>query len=122
MTENLKYYSILGTKINVTDMKKTVRYIQEHLEELKGHYVCVSNVHTTVTAYRDPQYRKVQNSAAMNIPDGKPLSIVQCMGGEKEAGRVPGPDLMPELFLLSEEKGYRHYFYGSTQETLDELK
>ena len=122
MTENLKYYSILGTKINVTDMKKTVRYIQEHLEELKGHYVCVSNVHTTVTAYRDPQYRKVQNSAAMNIPDGKPLSIVQCMGGEKEAGRVPGPDLMPELFLLSEEKGYRHYFYGSTQETLDALK
>ena len=122
MTENLKYYSILGTKINVTDMKKTVRYIQEHLEELKGHYVCVSHVHTTVTAYRDPQYRKVQNSAAMNIPDGKPLSIVQCMGGEKEAGRVPGPDLMPELFLLSEEKGYRHYFYGSTQETLDALK
>ena len=31
MTENLKYYSILGTKINVTDMDKTVRYIEEHL-------------------------------------------------------------------------------------------
>lgn len=122
MTENLKYYSILGTKINVTDMDKTVRYIEEHLEELKGQYICVSNVHTTVTAYRDPQYREVQNGAALNIPDGKPLSIVQHMGGEKEAGRVPGPDLMPELFALSEEKGYRHYFYGSTQETLDALR
>ena len=87
MTENLKYYSILGTKINVTDMDKTVRYIEEHLEELKGQYICVSNVHTTVTAYRDPQYREVQNGAALNIPDGKPLSIVQHMGGEKEAGR-----------------------------------
>ena len=122
MTENLKYYSILGTKINVTNMDKTVRYIEEHLEELKGHYICVSNVHTTVTAYRDLQYRAVQNGAVMNIPDGKPLSIVQHMGGEKEAGRVPGPDLMPELFRLSEEKGYRNYFYGSTQETLDALK
>ena len=122
MTENLKYYSILGTKINVTNMDKTVRYIEEHLEELKGHYICVSNVHTTVTAYRDLQYRAVQNGAVMNIPDGKPLSIVQHMGGEKEAGRVGGPDLMPELFRLSEEKGYRNYFYGSTQETLDALK
>ena len=122
MTENLKYYSILGTNINVINMEKTVRYIEEHLEELKGRYICVSNVHTTVTAYRDPAYRAVQNGAAMNIPDGKPLSIVQCMGGEKDAGRVPGPDLMPELFALSEKKGYRHYFYGSTQETLDALK
>ena len=122
MTENLKYYSILGTNINVTNMEKTVGYIEAHLEELKGRYICVSNVHTTVTAYRDPAYRAVQNGAAMNIPDGKPLSIVQCMGGEKDAGRVPGPDLMPELFTLSEKKGYRHYFYGSTQETLDALK
>lgn len=122
MTENLKYYSILGTNINVINMEKTVIYIEEHLEELKGRYICVSNVHTTVTAYRDPAYRAVQNGAAMNIPDGKPLSIVQCMGGEKDAGRVPGPDLMPELFALSEKKGYRHYFYGSTQETLDALK
>ena len=122
MTENLKYHSILGTKINVTDMDKTVRYIEAHLEELKGHYICVSNVHTTVTAYRDPEYRRVQNGAAMNIKDGKPLSIVQYLRGEKEAGRVPGPDLMPELFALSEEKGYRHYFYGSTQETLDALR
>ena len=122
MTENLKYHSILGTKINVTDMEKTVRYIEEHLEELKGRYVCVSNVHTTVTAYRDPAYRAVQNGAAMNIPDGKPLSIVQYLSGEKGAGRVPGPDLMPELFALSEKKGYRHYFYGSRQETLDALR
>lgn len=29
---------------------------------------------------------------------------------------------MPEIFRLSEKKGYRHYFYGSRQETLDALK
>lgn len=122
MAEELQYYSILGTKINVTDMKKTVQYLDKHLEELRGRYVCVSNVHTTVTAYRDKEYGKVQNGAAMNLPDGKPLSIVQRRGGCEEARRVPGPDLMPEIFALSEKKGYRHYFYGSRQETLDMLK
>lgn len=122
MSEELRYFSILGTDINVTNMEKTVLYMKEHLEELRGHYVCVSNVHTTVTAYRDPEYRKIQNQAALNIPDGKPLSIVQRRGGLRDAGRVPGPDLMPEIFKLSEKEGYRHYFYGSRPETLEALK
>lgn len=122
MTEELEYCSILGTHINVTDMDKTVNYIQQHLEELKGHYICVSNVHTTVTAYRDEEYREIQNGAVMNIPDGKPLSIVQRKAGFKGAGRVPGPDLMPMIFRISAEKGYRHYFYGSKPETLEALE
>ena len=29
---------------------------------------------------------------------------------------------MPAIFKLSEKRGYRHYFYGSTPETLDKLR
>jgi len=119
---NLPFCSILQTNITVTDMDKTVDYLDSHLEELKGEYICVSNVHTTVMSSRDINYRCVQNGAAMILPDGKPLSIVQRKRGYKEAGRVPGPDLMPQIFALSEEKGYKHFFYGSTQETLDKLQ
>ena len=75
MTENLKYHSILGTKINVTDMDKTVRYIEAHLEELTGHYICVANVHTTVTADRDPEYRRVQNGAAITFRMENPFPL-----------------------------------------------
>lgn len=103
-------------------MDEAVSWIDEHLAELSGKYVCISNVHTTVTAYRDEKYRAVQNGSALSLPDGKPLSIVQRHRGYENAGRVPGPDLMPEIFALSEKKGYRHYFYGSKQSTLDALK
>lgn len=122
IVEERKVCQILGANIDVTNMEKAVLYIQEHLKELRGHYICISNVHTTVTAYRDELYRKVQNGAVMNLPDGKPLSIVQKHRGYKNAGRVPGPDLMPEIFAISEEKGYTHYFYGSKQSTLDALE
>lgn len=118
----LPYTEILKTKINITTMDEAVSWIDEHLEELSGKYVCISNVHTTVTAYRDEKYREVQNGSALSLPDGKPLSIVQRYRGYENAGRVPGPDLMPEIFALSEKKGYRHYFYGSKQSTLDALK
>lgn len=117
----LAYTEILKTNINVLNMEQTVEYLNNHLEELRGEYVCVSNVHTTVMAYRNEEYRKVQNGSAINLPDGKPLSITQRRHGYEKAGRVPGPDLMPLIFALSETKGYRHFFYGSTQETLHKL-
>lgn len=120
--QELQYCTILKTNINVTNMDKTIRYITEHLEELKGNYICVSNVHTTVMAFRDEYYRTIQNSGAMALPDGQPLSIVSRARGYRNAERVPGPDVMPKIFQLSEKKGYTHYFYGSSANTLGELK
>lgn len=122
MKKELEYCKILGTNINVTNMEDTIAYITEHLESLKGDYICVSNVHTTVMAYRDKAYRKVQNSGAMALPDGQPLSIVSRRRGFSEARRVPGPDLMPAILDLSQKTGYRHYFYGSTEATLEALR
>ncbi len=120
--EEKKYCSILKTNISVTNMQNTMEYLSDHLDFLRGKYICVSNVHTTVMAYRDENYRLVQNNAAMALPDGKPLSIISRRRGFIDAERVPGPDLMPRMFELSKEKGYRHYFYGSTPKTLENLK
>lgn len=120
--DNLEYCTILKTNINVTDMDKTIEYITGNLEALRGDYICVSNVHTTVMAFRDEEYREVQNSGAMALPDGQPLSIVSRRRGYAQAKRVPGPDLMPAILNLSQEKGYTHYFYGSTKSTLEQLK
>ena len=118
----LTYCEMLKTNINVTNMAETLEYLTRNLEELRGKYVCVSNVHTVVMSYENEEYRNIQNSAAMVLPDGKPLSVVSRLRGYKEAQKVSGPDLMPEMFKLSEEKGYIHYFYGSTEETLEKLK
>lgn len=118
----LKTCNILGVNINVTNMKETVKIITENLENIKGNYICVSNVHTTVMSYEDESYRNIQNGGFMALPDGKPLSIISKKRGFEEAERVTGPDLMEEIFKISEERGYKHYFYGSTEETLYLLK
>ena len=122
MNGELVYCKILGTNINVTNMDDTIGYLFSHLEEMRGQYICVSNVHTTVMAYRDPEYQNVQNSAAMALPDGQPLSMVSRRRGYKDARRVPGPDLMPEIIERGIKHGFRHYFYGSSDETLSRLK
>lgn len=120
--EELQHCEILKTNINVTNMSDTIKYIGEHLNDLRGKYICISNVHTTVMAYENAEYRKIQNSAAMALPDGAPLSSYSRRRGYKQAQRVTGPDLMLELFAVSGEKGYRHYFYGATEETLQSMR
>ena len=115
--------NILGVNILVTDMNKTVHFIEENIKKLSGEYVCVSNGHTTVTAFEDEEYRNVQNSAVMAFPDGEPLSIVSRRRGFKEARRVTGPDFMEQMFIRGKEgNGLRHYFYGGSQDTLDTLE
>lgn len=118
----MKTCNILGVNIAVTNLNETVNYIQENLDDLKGNYICVSNVHTTVTAYEDEEYRKIQNGGALALPDGKPLSILSKKRGFENAQRVTGPDLMGALFKESEKKGYKHYFYGSTEKNLELLE
>lgn len=110
----IKTCSILGVNIAVTDMDQTVQFIMQNIKELSGKYICVSNVHTTVMSYEDKEYRNVQNSAVMALPDGKPLSVVSRKRGYPEAQRVTGPDLMLELF----QKPLKHFFYGGKEETL----
>ena len=84
--------------------------------------MCVSNVHTTVTAYEDADYRAVQNGGIMAIPDGGPLSFLGRRRGFLNMKRTTGPSYMEEILKLSEQRGWRHYFYGATEETLEKLR
>lgn len=111
---------VIDVPITSTNMKDTLSFIYEHLSEVKGQYICVSNAHTTVMAHDDPSYYLVQTESLMSVPDGKPLSLV----GRRSVpsmDRVTGPDLMREVFSHSCERGYRHYFYGNSSENLATL-
>lgn len=112
---------ILGVNIAVTNMQDTVDLIVSQIDDLRGKFICLSNVHTTVMAEADEEYRIIQNSAFLALPDGSPLALVQRLRGYKEAEQVPGPDLMPALWKETENTEISHYFYGSTPETIDAL-
>lgn len=113
---------ILGVNVAVTNMQDTVNLIIAHIEELQGKFICLSNVHTTIMAEKDEEYRKVQNAAFLALPDGSPLALVQRLRGFKEAEQVAGPDLMPGIWKATENTNISHFFYGSSQQTIDALK
>ena len=113
---------ILGVNVAITNMEDITNLITDHIDELKGQFICLSNVHTTIMAYDDEAYRKIQNAAFLALPDGSPLSFVQRFRGYKDASQVAGPDLMPSLWQATEGTEISHYFYGSSEETIAALR
>ena len=78
--------NIMGVNIAAINMEWLLDYIEKNLSKIKGDYICVSNVHTTVTSYEDATYCKIQNGGLMAIPDGGHSFVVtlgqhtvQCM-------------------------------------------
>ena len=114
--------NIMGVNIAAINMEWLLEYLNKNIDLLHGDYICVSNVHTTVTSYEESEYCAVQNGGLMAIPDGGPLSTVGRKRGYKNMARTTGPSLMGEIFKISSKKGYRHFFYGSKQETLNLLE
>lgn len=114
--------NIMGVDISAINMNWLLSFVQKNIRDLSGDYICVANVHTTVTAFENESYKAVQNNAILSIPDGGPLSTVGHRRGYKEMMRTTGPGFMEEIFRVSAKYNYRHCFYGSTQDTLDRLK
>lgn len=114
--------SILNVDIAAINMDWLIRFTEKNVEQLSGDYICVSNVHTTVTSYEDENYLAVQNGGILAIPDGGPLSSVGRKRGAENMSRTPGPSYMDEIMRISVAHGWKHYFYGSTHETLYKLR
>ena len=113
--------NIMGVKVAAINMDWLINFTKKNIEKLSGDYMCVSNVHTTVTAYKETPYCDIQNGGIMAIPDGGPLSTVGRHRGYKEMQRTTGPSYMGEIFKISVQNNYKHFFYGSTEETLERM-
>ncbi len=114
--------NILGVNIAAIDMEWLLEFTDKYIKELSGDYMCVSNVHTTITSYENASYCAIQNGGIMAIPDGGPLAFLGQKRGYKTMSRTTGPSYLEEILRISIEKGWKHYLYGSTEDTLKKLK
>jgi N-acetylglucosaminyldiphosphoundecaprenol N-acetyl-beta-D-mannosaminyltransferase len=85
-------------------------------------YVCVSNVHTTMTGFFHGEYRRITNEAAFAIPDGVPLVWAMRSFGCREQDRLHGPTLMRDIFDKGRAVHARHYLYGGSPAAVKQLR
>lgn len=115
-------FELFGVAYSASRIEEAVIHVLSHLSELKGEYICFSNVHTLVMAKENKDYANVLNEAAFVFPDGEPIVRLQRKNGFERIERVAGPDFMANMFRATMDGKVSHFFYGSTKETLDALK
>ena len=119
MLSRHNYFNVLGCNISATNLEDACKAVLSDIKSGTGGYVCFSNVHTVVTSIKDKKLKQITNQALMAMPDGKPLSVIGRVRDKLSVAQVAGPDFMPHFFEYG--KGMKHYFYGSTPETLQRL-
>lgn len=107
---------VIGVPISAVTMDTALSFVDENLDQIRGEYICASNVHTTVMAREDEKYRQAQSDSILSLPDGKPLSVVGRKTAPCPMEKVTGTHFMQSIFTDTRFAGKKHYFYGTTAE------
>lgn len=83
-------------------------------------YFC--NVHMLIERLSHPALDRAMRRAEWVLPDGKPIALAMRLFGLRRAQRVAGLDAVPDLCRMAEDRGLKVYFYGGTQNTIDQLQ
>lgn len=111
---------IVGVPISMTSYDEVFDAIAERPSD-HATVVAVCNVHSVMSARRDEDLFEAISQAEIATSDGVPLVWGLRWTVRPEQQRVYGPELMRRAFADESGRGWKHYLYGSTPETLDLL-
>jgi len=117
-----KTKKILGIKIFTQDKKDTLEKIKKYLKKTKRFCHIVSlNPENLVIAYENYKFKKVIETAQIQIVDGVGIILAGRLLGVGVYERYPGVDLVKDLLTLSSKMRLRVLFIGGKQNLADKL-
>ena len=137
----IRVRALLGLPVAVTDHAQVLDWIDERVEAARarraaapqgaeagdparlpdgsigragrvGDYVCVTAVHSVMTAQEEPALKAAIRDSSFAVPDGQPVAWGLKALGEPIERRVYGPDLMAYQAERAAQKGHRWFLYG----------
>jgi N-acetylglucosaminyldiphosphoundecaprenol N-acetyl-beta-D-mannosaminyltransferase len=120
--ETIRGARVLGARIHVADWRTALDTLARWARARDSRYVCICNVHSIVTASRDPAFATALEGADLATPDGAPVAWMLRRLGFSRQQRINGPDLMWKYCAEAGTNGTSVFLYGSTPETLMRLR
>ncbi|UJF33253.1 WecB/TagA/CpsF family glycosyltransferase [Paenibacillus hexagrammi] len=110
---------IYGVPISKMDMKQTVAYLTQAIEQKIPHQIITANPIMVMAALEDPAYMSMMKQAELIVPDGAGVVWAAGYVGEHVAERVAGYDLLHQLMKVGEPKGWKVYLLGASREVIE---
>jgi N-acetylglucosaminyldiphosphoundecaprenol N-acetyl-beta-D-mannosaminyltransferase len=113
---------VFGMRMDMVQIADAVSSVERWIiSPGSGQYIAVCNAYDAVMCRRHADVRTAVNAARMVVPDGISMVMLGRVYGHRLKRRVYGPDLMRALLEAGITKKWRHFFYGTTDETLARL-
>lgn len=104
---------ILGVKINNIDMDETMAKIDGYFASDELNYIYTPNPEIVMRAGRDEEFKKIINSASLNLCDGIGLIIASKLKKKPLKLRVTGYDTSIKILELMNEKHLSLFLLGA---------
>jgi N-acetylglucosaminyldiphosphoundecaprenol N-acetyl-beta-D-mannosaminyltransferase len=112
--------TIVGTPISLTRFDEVDELIAAPRPD-RATVIAVCNVHSVMSARRDPELAAALLEADVATPDGMPLVWGLRALGHEQPERVYGEEIMRRL-LEDPSCAHSHFFFGATPEVLEKLE
>ena len=113
---------VLDSFVSIGSFNKLINNIFLLSEENTSSYVCVCNVHMLVEAQQNHDFNELLNNADIVTPDGMPIAKFLSWKYKINQERISGMDMLPTLIKECAIRNKSIYFYGSTNEVLENIK
>ena len=113
---------IINYSINNISLSNLLNRVLNWKKDKKGHYICISNVHSCIESFKDKRFKQAHNSADLALADGRPIFWALRLLGSKNAKHLPGYYVTEKLCELAHQKKLSVGFYGSTDDNLNKIK
>ncbi len=113
---------VFGLPIHAGSFQTMIDLLAHWSAESVTRSVSFCPVYTVMRALEDPHIHRALESADLRAADGMPVVWLQRWRGISDAERIYGPDVMRAVCEATQDRGIRHYFLGSTAETLHALE
>lgn len=111
---------VVGTGISPTSLQELLQLFEQTPDD-RAMVVNLCNVHSVMSARSDAVLARAFERADINAPDGRPIVWALRSFGRSAQPQVRGTDLLRAALDVGQSRGWRHYFYGSTDERLEQL-
>lgn len=124
MSNTLPSIKILGSRVHLVQNSDVLARMEHwiHNEPQRCHFIVNTGFHGLWVAHQDQKFKNIVNSSDLFSPDGIATVWISRLKGSHLKERATSADLMKLFFEKANEKGYRSFFYGDTDETLKALK
>ena len=111
---------VVGTPISAANTTLVVDHMLD--PPPPGLIVALCNTHSVMAARRSPALAEALRAAHIATPDGMPIAWTLRGLGISNQERVYGQRVFEEAVERGLDRRVRHYFYGSTPETLEKME